>query len=217
MAKSVDILMKLVDSSGAIAAESQSRFNQNDEFMQGFELGKFFDVLNFDFGVKLHDSSEGHTKPTGGTGGAGAAPSLGRSAFSSWLGFTGNLRNFAGYPVDVDEFEFKRQFDVASPILFQLCATSAPLKSATLVQRKAGSSQSQMGISPCYLRIDFFDVLLTSVGWDVEDEGVEEKVKFVSRRISVQYRPQKPDGTLGSPVNGNWSFDAKVAPKGPGG
>jgi type VI secretion system secreted protein Hcp len=108
----------------------------------------------------------------------------------------------------VDEFEVKRMFDIASPTLFQLCANSTSLKSATLVQRKGGSSQSTMGIAPCHLRIDFYDILLTSVSWDVEDQGIEEKLKFVCRKISVQYKPQKPDGTLGSPVHGEWQFDA---------
>jgi type VI secretion system secreted protein Hcp len=215
--KSVDSLMKLVDSSGALTAESQSRFNMNDEFMQGFALGKFFDVMNFDFGVKLSDTGDDEGGSSGGSSGGksrdkekdkdGRSSKRRGSSFARWLGSTGSLKN-AAYPVEVDEFEVKRMFDIASPTLFQICANSSTLKSATLVQRKSGSSQSTMGIAPCHLRIDFYDVLLTAVSWDVEDQGIEEKLKFVCRKISVQYKPQKPDGTLGAAVHGEWQFDA---------
>jgi type VI protein secretion system component Hcp len=216
----VDILMNFVDSSGKpIAAESQSRFNPNDDFMAGFQRGKFFDVESFDFGVKLHDDADGAGASRGkkekeeesGTGGTGGTlPKPKKAAFARWLGATGNLKNF-GYLVDVDEFGFKRQFDSASPVLFQLCANSTSLKSATLVQRKAGDSTNKMGIAPCYLRIDFDEVLLTSVNWDVEEQGIDEKIKFICRSITVQYRMQMTDGTMAPAVMGGWSFDADVS------
>ena len=37
-----------------------------------------------------------------------------------------------------------------------------------------------------YLRIEFYDVMLTELNWD-DDETVKEKFKFVCRRAKVQY------------------------------
>lgn len=204
----VDILMKLEDSKGPIKAESQSRLSNTDDFTSDFKRGMFFDVEEFDFDVSLNDNDDG-----GGDGDDDKEDKKKKKKkkgghFARWLGGTRNLKD-DGYPVEMQPFQFTRQFDVGSPTLFQLCANSVPLKSAAMVQRKSGGAQNTSGISECFLRLDFIDVLLTTVSWDISDAILKEKVKFVCRSISVQYRAQNEDGSLNPPVYGEWSFNAQ--------
>ena len=216
----VDILMKLVDDKGAIEAESQSLVSTKDDFTKDFELTKFFDVEEFDFDVSLDDDDDSDT-----SGGTTTTTTSNKDKdkkkkkggkFTRWLGGTRNLKT-DGYPIEVQPFEFTRQFDWASPTLFQYCANSTSLKSATIVQRKAGQQNlatddegTTSGVNPCFLRIDFFDVLLTNVSWDINDAVLKEKVKFVCRRIKVQYKVQDETGAMWATTSGEWSFNAKL-------
>lgn len=215
MADNVDILMKIVDDQGAVIGESQSMLTHGDAFTKGFEPGLFFDIKDYDLDVALRDDEGGGKK--GKSEDEHAPPR--RAAFSQWLGGTGSAP--AGYPVEVQPFQFTKQLDQTSPLLFYFCANSVPLKSATMVARKAsgqkysaapsgGQTVVQQGYWG-YLRIDFFDVLVTSVSWDVDEAVSKEKVKLICRRIQVQYRAQQPDGSMSEPIGVEWKFNAGLA------
>jgi type VI protein secretion system component Hcp len=91
--------------------------------------------------------------------------------------------------------------DRASPLLFQMCCDSKSFTSATLVKRKAaGSDLSGHG----FLRFEFTDVLVIGVDWDSGDV-VKEKCKFICRGMTVKYRPQTLNGSLGPAVPGSFS------------
>lgn len=216
----VDILMKLEDDKGPIEAESQSLLSKDDEFTKDFKRAMFFDVEEFDFDVSIEDnddaddtsspSSSSSSSSRGSPSSSSDKKKKNKARFSRWLGGTRNLKT-DGYPVEVQPFEFTRQYDWASPTLFQYCANSTPLKSATLVQRKAGGMQTSDALNLCFLRIDFTDVLLISVSWDIADAVLKEKVKFICRGIKVQYKVQDEAGELYATTSGDWSFSAKVA------
>ena len=112
---------------------------------------------------------------TGGRGGAGAG---------------------AG-KVAMQDFHFVMKLNAASPALLKACATGQHIKLATLTSRKAGKSQQE------YLTFKFHDVLVSSYqtgGSEGGDLLPLEQVSFNFAKIEVEYKPQKPDGSLGTGV-----------------
>jgi type VI secretion system secreted protein Hcp len=223
MPDNTDILMKIVDDGGAVMGESQSTLARGDDFVKGFEPGLFFDITDYDLDVALRgdDGGGGDDGPEVvqlGPDGKPVKPKKkkGGGSFGQWLSASRE-----GYPVDLQPFQFSKQLDQTSPLLFYFCANSVSLKSATMVARKAsgqkmasGSGGSQKVVSHGYwgyLRIDFFDVLLTSVNWEVDDAISKEKIKLICRRLQLQYRSQKTDGTMGEPIGAEWKFNAGLA------
>jgi type VI protein secretion system component Hcp len=107
------------------------------------------------------------------------------------------------YGVQVQPMSFKRSIDRASISLLQYCINCTTFDSVTLVKRKATGGPAA---GEPYLRMDFTGgVLIIEASWS-NDEPVTEDCKFISRAISVQYRPQLPDGTLGIIRHGSWSM-----------
>jgi len=213
MADKVDILMKIVDEHGPVIGESQSVLTRGDDFVKGFEPGMFFDISDFDFDVSVRgddgggESDDDDEKPrTGSDGKPVVVPKKKKKksgGFSQWLAGPHD-----GYPVDMQPFQFTKELDQTSPLLFYFCSNSISLKSVTMVHRKAGGQKAVGQGYWGYLRIDFTDVLLTSVSWDVADAIATEKVKFICREIKVQYRSQNPDGSMAEPIGVEWKFKA---------
>ena len=205
MADKVDILMKIVDEHGPVIGESQSVLTRGDDFVKGFETGMFFDISDFDFDVSVRgddgggESDDDDEKPV-------VPPKKKKKksgGFGQWLAGPHD-----GYPVDMQPFQFTKELDQTSPLLFYFCSNSISLKSVTMVHRKAGGQKAVGQGYWGYLRIDFTDVLLTSVSWDVADAIATEKVKFICREIKVQYRSQNPDGSMAEPIGVEWKFKA---------
>jgi type VI secretion system secreted protein Hcp len=104
--------------------------------------------------------------------------------------------------VAMQDFHFVTKVNKASPLLFLACATGKHIKEAVLTARKAGKGQQD------YLVFKFKDVLISSyqVGGS-EGAGVPmDQVSFNFARIDVEYRLEKPDGTLASPVKAGWDI-----------
>jgi type VI protein secretion system component Hcp len=200
---SIDLLMKFVAQGGeALNAECQTTVDPKDDLLHDFKTGKFFEIDEFNFGAGLEDHDSAAEKPSdklGGKYGEKLKPGLGahasRARFTNWLSGEQKV-----YPVDLEPFTFSRQMDQASPLLFKMCCNSISFASATLIKRKAASTDVS---GRAFLRIDFKDVLVIGVDWDSGDV-VKEKCKFICRGVKVQYKPQMPDGTLGAAVPGEW-------------
>jgi type VI protein secretion system component Hcp len=230
----IDILMMIKDDTGQpIEGESQSLINPDDDFTSGFKAPLYFDLDDFDFDIQLDDdddsgdsgsssSSSSSSSSRGNQSSSDKKKNKKRGKFLRWLGGQRNLKT-DGYPVEVQPVEFTRNFDWGSPQLFQFCANSTPLKQAVIVQRKAGSHSSvnidllgtgklseTASINKCFLRIDFWDVLLVGVSWSLEESVIKEKVKFVCRKIQVQYKAQDETGELYAPISGTWELSAQT-------
>jgi len=80
--------------------------------------------------------------------------------------------------------------DKASPVLMAACATGEHIKDATLVARKAGKGQQE------YLIIKMTDILITSVQPSGSSEEPMESVSMQCAKVDLEYKPQKPDGSL---------------------
>jgi type VI secretion system secreted protein Hcp len=120
-----------------------------------------------------------------GTGGGGA--SAGKATFS--------------------DFHFTHYIDKASPQLLRACATGEHLKDATITTRRAGKGQQE------YLIIKMNDILVTSVQPALTngDAGVES-VSMQAGKVALEYRPQKPDGSLDAGVF--FKYDIKAHKEG---
>jgi type VI protein secretion system component Hcp len=203
--KSTDMLMMIEKSGQAMAAECSAAIDKTDALMKGFQVGKYFEVDDFDFGISLTDtdaSAKGTSPPhNGGVTQPGQPAQKTGARFSKWVQGMGAT----AYTIEMEPFSFTRQMDIASVGLFYSCFLTKSFDAATLVMRKSGGIlDTNTGISNIpFLRIDFSGILIVGIDWD-GGEVVKEKCKFVCRRVSVQYRPQLHDGTAGQTVGGDW-------------
>ena len=88
------------------------------------------------------------------------------------------------------------RIDKASPLLIEACATGTHLKEVTLTQRKAGKGQQE------FLIFKMNDVIITGVT-HTGDGGQpgSENVSFAFGRVDLEYKPQKPDGSLDAGIH----------------
>jgi type VI protein secretion system component Hcp len=219
---STDILMKFVLDGVAIAGQSTSELSAPgttpNKLLTGFAKKAMFELDSFTFAVGLEDNVPGGQQQGGQQPGAHATGAQAATAAGGRLGAAGAVpprrvgANFQAwrsgrggpkYPVSVQPITFSRAIDSASIQLLQYCINCTSFDSATLVKRK--STGTGVAGEP-YLRMDFVGVLITDVSWS-NDDPVKETCKFISRAITVQYRPQLPDGSLGAARHGFWSMN----------
>jgi type VI secretion system secreted protein Hcp len=106
--------------------------------------------------------------------------------------------------VSFQGFTFTHHVDKASPLLMKACATGEHIKDATVTVRKAGKAPQE------YLLITMSDVLVTSVSMsvDADGDGTAEAVALAFAKVDLEYKPQKPDGSLDTGVH--FKFDLKA-------
>ena len=102
------------------------------------------------------------------------------------------------------DFTFSHHVDRASPLLMRACATGEHVKDATITVRKAGKSQQE------YLVVKMTDVLVTSVSLGVGGDGDSsvESVGLAFAKVDLEYKPQKPDGSLDAGIH--FTYDLKA-------
>ncbi len=105
------------------------------------------------------------------------------------------------------DFSFTHHVDKASPLLMKACATGTHIPEATITVRKAGKGQQE------YLSIKTTDVLITSVEISVGDEpATAESVTLQFAKVDLEYRAQKPDGSLEPGLH--FTYDIKAGKTG---
>jgi type VI secretion system secreted protein Hcp len=105
------------------------------------------------------------------------------------------------------DFHLTHQIDKASPLLMAACATGAHIKDATITARKAGKGQQE------FLIIKMNDIIITSVQPSLSDGQVGvESVALKPAQVDLEYRPQKPDGSLDAGVH--FKYDIKLNKEG---
>ena len=95
------------------------------------------------------------------------------------------------------DFSFVMKSNKASPKLMLACANGEHIKNAVLVCRKAGKDQQE------YLKYTFSDLLVSAfqtTGTGAADVVPMEEISFNYAKIEVEYKEQKPDGTLGGAI-----------------
>jgi len=92
------------------------------------------------------------------------------------------------------DLSFVHKIDKASPVLMQTCATGAHIKEAMITHRKAGKGQQE------YLVVKMNDVIVTGVTHGGSGDGDSENVSLSFAKVALEYKPQKPDGSLDAGV-----------------
>jgi type VI secretion system secreted protein Hcp len=102
--------------------------------------------------------------------------------------------------VQMQDVSFTMSFNKASPRLLLSCATGKHIKQAVLTARKAGKSQQE------YLIIKLSDIVVTSyqTGGSAQAEIPFDQVSIGFAKIHMEYRPQKADGSLDTPIQVGW-------------
>jgi len=96
----------------------------------------------------------------------------------------------------IKDITFTKTLDKASPLLLANAVSGMNIPAATFVARKAGKEQQE------YLTIVLKDVIITSV----QDAGATgesvpmESITLGFGSLNLQYKAQKPDGSLGDVV-----------------
>ena len=118
----------------------------------------------------------------------------------------GSPRGGGAGKVQMTDFAFTAGTSKASPVLFQQCAEGRHIKQALLTLRKAGKGQLE------YLKIKLEDILISSYAVaGAESEGIPHDAFSLNfKKISIDYRPQKPDGSLAAAVHGGWDLSKNV-------
>jgi type VI secretion system secreted protein Hcp len=106
------------------------------------------------------------------------------------------------------DLNFTHHVDKASPVLMPTCAKGEHIQEATITVRKPGEARQE------YLVITMKDVLVTSVSTTVTAEGgtALEGVTLAFAKVDLEYKPQKPDGSLD--VGIHFKFDLKANQEG---
>lgn len=107
-----------------------------------------------------------------------------------------------------NDLNFTHHVDKASPVLLKTCAVLEHIKEAQLTVRKAGKSPQE------FLIIKMNDVIVTSVqpSGNGGDGGLVENVALQFAKVDVEYKPQKPDGSLDAGIH--FKYDIKANKEG---
>lgn len=93
---------------------------------------------------------------------------------------------------------FTKLLDKASPLLAGRTITGTPIAKATLTARKAGERQQE------YLKVEFKDLLVTSYRTGGASQNLpEESVSFNFSKMTIEYREQRADGSIGPAISAN--------------
>jgi type VI secretion system secreted protein Hcp len=103
--------------------------------------------------------------------------------------------------VSMNDFHFVMRNCKASPKLFLACATGEHFKEALLTARKAGKQQQE------FLKVKFTDCLVSSyqTGGSAQGDVLPmDQVSLNFAKIDLEYKEQKPDGSLGGAVKAGY-------------
>ncbi len=101
-----------------------------------------------------------------------------------------------------DEFVVVKQIDRSSPRLAVATASGQSFRTAVLAARRAGTSHD-------FLVYSMEDVSLAGYhteGDDTDDVPLLDEVSLRFSSIEISYRPQQPDGSLGTAVTHGYDF-----------
>lgn len=104
--------------------------------------------------------------------------------------------------VQMNDFHFTMKVCAASPKLMLACASGEHIKKAVLTCRKAGKDQQE------FFKVTLSDLLVSSyqTGGSHGDMVPTEQISINFAKIEMEYKPQKPDGTLGGAVPAGWDL-----------
>ena len=104
------------------------------------------------------------------------------------------------------DLNFNHRYDKASPILMQACANGTHLKEGIITARKAGKGQQEN------LVIKMNEIIVTGVQSTIVNNEPAESVSLSFSKVAIEYKPQKPDGSLDAGIH--FKYDIKAQKEG---
>jgi type VI secretion system secreted protein Hcp len=106
--------------------------------------------------------------------------------------------------VECGEVTVLKNIDASSPGLIKSVTTGKRIDEAVLTFRTAGRAQFE------YYKVTLKEVFITAIDQsDQQDPArIVERVQLTSATFKFEYRQQKGDGSLGSPVEASWDCKA---------
>jgi type VI secretion system secreted protein Hcp len=106
--------------------------------------------------------------------------------------------------VSMQDFHFVMKANKATPKLMLACANGQHIKEGTLTARKAGGKQEP------YMSVKLSDVLVSSYQTGGSDGDVvpTDQVSLNFSKIEMEYKEQKADGSMASPIHAGWDVKA---------
>jgi type VI secretion system secreted protein Hcp len=106
-----------------------------------------------------------------------------------------------------NELSFAHRIDKSSPVLMAACASGTHIKDATVTHRKSGKGQQE------YLVVKMNDVIVTGVTHGGSTGAdINENVTLQFTKVVLEYKMQKPDGSLDAGVF--FKYDIKAQKEG---
>jgi type VI secretion system secreted protein Hcp len=140
----------------------------------------------------------------GGSNDAKHRDELDVDAFSWGVNQTGTAAVGSGAAAgkaQVHDFSITARMSVASPLLFQACATGQHIKDAVFTARNANGSE--------FLRVSMTQVVVSSyMTGGPEADAPMDSVTFGCAKVAFEYRPTLANGAAGPPVIANWDLKA---------
>jgi type VI secretion system secreted protein Hcp len=102
----------------------------------------------------------------------------------------------------VSDFSVMKTSDSASPVLFQKCCDGTVIATGVVTLQR----QVQGNATP-YLVYNFNNVYVTNLSWSGSGgagDSPMESVSFCFQVGTVDYTPQKDDGSAGTAIHGGW-------------
>ena len=202
-----DLLMMFVKGGNPLKGESSTVLDFSDRgLLSGFKKGYIFEIDSFTLKAGLDgndDEEEAGGKKKGKKDADGKKKKTSIGQFKKW-----RTEGKSDYPVDMPPIEFKRAIDSASTTLMDDCIHRNIYDSATLIKRKAAGGAASGEV---FLRFDFTSVLIIRIDVD-NDEPIKENYQFICRGLSMFYKPQLPNGTLGAIKSTFWTVAPDVKP-----
>ena len=130
-------------------------------------------------------------------------------AWSWGLSNSGNAQVGGGAgagKVNVQDLSFTKYIDSATCPLMLAASNGKHYKEALLIVRKAGEHPVE------YVKIKMEDVLITSVstGGSGGEDRLTENVSLNFAKVSVDYTPQKQDGSADTAIPYSWDIAANI-------
>jgi type VI secretion system secreted protein Hcp len=111
--------------------------------------------------------------------------------------------------VAVGDFSIIKATDKSSPTIFNRCCDGSVIAQAVVTLQKSAGAAGPLA----YLVYTFTNVYITSVQWSGNGslgDTPTESVTFCSEVATIDYTPQKNDGSAGEAIHGGWDVGQNI-------
>lgn len=111
--------------------------------------------------------------------------------------------------VNLQDFSITKYMDISTPLLFQAMTLGNHIDTMTFTVRKATGK----GGEEAFLKYVFKEIMVTSMttGGSTGEDRLTENLTFAFANISLSYRQQMVDGTLGTETPIKWDIGTGTA------